>query len=429
MSRSLDKWLTSHPQLNLLIGFLGYTVVGAVLLSLPWFHARSLSWIDTVFTAVSAVSTTGLVVVSTVDSYNLAGQILILILFQVGGLGYLTLVTYVVLATTDKIKGWHKRVIGSEFELPKEIRIRDFIRHVVYFTIIMEVAGTIILTWEFYELGTPIFKAAWYGIFHSVSAFCTAGFHLFDDSLIGFQNNYVVSMTTMTLSLAGALGFAVVSEIFYWIRRRTERISVTSRAIILGILTLGITGATLIYLTEDLVQVDASESILQSAYLSSTALSTVGFTTVEVDALGSSTLILVCALMFVGASPSGTSGGVRITTVSALFALLYNRLMGRDRCTLMGRLIPSRQIYLATSTFTLYSTLLFLGILGLGFSEQSIEILPLIFEAFSAIGTVGLSMGATSTLSDIGKVIIMILMFFGRVGLVFFGFSLLTRSE
>lgn len=423
-------WLSKFsPQLNLLIGFFGYAVVGCLLLLIPWFHKVSLPAMDVFFTAISAISTTGLITVNTFESYNLGGQILVLLLFQVGGIGYMTLITYILLATTEKITSWHKKVLGAEFEMPADISIRDFLRNLVYFTVIMEVVGALMLWYAFKSDGMATLQALWYGIFHSVSAFCTAGFHLFDNSLIGFQDDSLVALTTAFLSLAGSLGFIVVTDLFYWFRRRIESLTFTSKVILIGILLLLVLATFFFSYSDTYLNNQVPQEYLNSFYLAVTSLTTVGFTTVDISMLDRTTLILVAVLMFIGASPSGTSGGVKITTFAVMVAVLKSRLLGERQTSFLGQNITSRRLFIATSTFILYTFLLFTGVTILIFLQKDIPILDLSFEAASALGTVGLSTGITSQLNDLGKGLIMFLMFTGRVGLIVFGFSLIAKGK
>ncbi len=419
----------SNPQLNLIAGFLGYTIVGVAVLMLPLFHSQETPWIDNVFTAVSAISTTGLTTVSTVDNYNLAGQIFILVLIQVGGIGYMTVITYVLLATTDKVSSWHKRVLGAEFELPGDIRVKDFLRNLIYFTLIMEVVGAVILSVEFLQLGQETGTAIWNGIFHSISAFCTAGFDLFGNSLIDFQDNYVVNIVCGLLSFGGALGFIVVTDIFYRIKHRVDGLTFTTKIILWGIGILLLGGVGVFYFLDSTLTTGSAPDWLRAAFLSVTSITTVGFTTVDISTLDLSTLLVLCILMFVGASPSGTSGGVKITTVATVLASVKSRIAGKKTCTIAGRHISENRLFLAVSTFTLYVFLLVIGIVLLSYTESVKEVLPVMFESISALGTVGLSMGITGDLSFAGKWIVIFLMFFGRVGLLVFGFGTIARGR
>jgi trk system potassium uptake protein TrkH len=419
----------SNPQLNLIAGFFGYTLVGIVILCLPWFHAKDAAIIDNVFTAVSAISTTGLTTITTFENYNLGGQIIILLLIQIGGVGYMTVITYVLLATTDKVSQWHKRVLGAEFELPGDIRVKDFLKNLIFFTLIMETLGAIVLSIEFMSLGQHTGEAIWNGIFHSISAFCTAGFDLFGNSLIDYQSNVLINTTCIILSFGGALGFIAVTDIFYRLARKVDGLTFTSKTVITGIMILLFIGGAVFYFLDSTLTTDAAPSFMRAVFLAVTSVTTVGFTTVDIATLDLSTHLILCILMFIGASPSGTSGGVKITTVITMLASVKSRLQGKKLCTIAGNEISEKRLFLAVSTFTLYIVLLVLGLVLLSYTESVKEILPILFETISALGTVGLSMGITGELSFSGKLIVIFLMFFGRVGLLVFGFSSISSSR
>lgn len=419
------KFQVSHtPQVNILLGFLMYTVLGTLLLSIPWLHNVDITFIDNLFIATSAVSTTGLVTISVFDSYNMAGQIVVLGLFQVGGIGYLTLTTYFLLRTTNHIGRWHSKLLGTEFTMPKTIKISDFLKSVVMFTLVMEVLGAIAFFIAFYQDGLGIPKALWFSIFHSISAYCTAGFSLFNDSFIGFRDNLLINTTISVLAIAGSLGFIVITDFWYRITKKSATLSFTTKIILIGFVVLLTIGTSITYFAEPLV----SRSLSTSFFQAMTAMTTVGFNTVDTGQLTLPILLLVIFLMYIGASPSGTAGGMKITTLIALIAILFSRISGRKKISFLRRKIPFERLYVATSSFILYTSLIFLFTFILSFTEV-FEFKDLLFEAASALGTVGMSTGITSDLSTLGKLSIVCLMFIGRVGVLTFGFALVGRKQ
>lgn len=431
LSRFL-KWykrfqVSKSPQMNLVWGFFLYTVLGFLLLSVPLFHRDSVGFLDNLFISTSAISTTGLVTVSVYDSYNIFGQIIIMGLFQIGGIGYMTLTTYYLLFTTKKITHWHNKVIGAEFTLPKTIMIRDFIKSVIVFTIIMETLGAIAFYIGFAQSGMETGKAIWFSIFHSVSAFCTAGFGLFNDSFEGYSDNVFINSTISILAIAGSLGFIVITDVWYRIRGKSNEISFTTKIIVYGFLLLLTIGTLLVYFAEPTVQ-GSETSLMQSFFQAMTAMTTVGFNTIPTGGLSLPILLFVTFLMYLGASPSGTAGGLKITTLTAMVSVLKSRLFGQKKITFLGRAIPFERLYVATSTFILYSSIIFLFCFFMAFTED-FEFERILFEIASALGTVGLSTGITGDLSNIGKLLIIILMFIGRVGVLTFGFALLERKK
>lgn len=413
--------------MNLVWGFFLYTIVGFALLSIPWFHKTDISFLDNLFISTSAVSTTGLVTISVFDSYNIAGQIIVMLLFQVGGIGYMTLTTYFLLFTTKRITHWHQKIIGAEFTLPKTIRIRDFIRSVIIFTIVMEILGAVAFFFAFTDTGMESWKAVWFSIFHSVSAFCTAGFALFGDSFESYSGNALINTIISVLAIAGSLGFIVVTDLWYRISGRSKEISFTTKIVVYGFILLLAVGTVLIFATEPIVQ-DAEASLTESFFQAMTAMTTVGFNTVPIGELSLPILLFITFLMYIGASPSGTAGGMKITTLTAMISVLKSRLLGQKRISFLGRKIPFERLYVATSTFILYTSIIFIFSFLMTYAE-SFSFEKILFEVASALGTVGLSTGITGSLSAVGKSMIILLMFIGRVGVLTFGFALLERKS
>lgn len=414
------------PQLNLVVGFFAYTILGWLVLCLPFLHKTDISVLDNLFTATSAVSTTGLVTVGMAD-YTLVGQMVVAILFQLGGIGYMTLTTYFLLFTTKRITHWHKRIIGTEFTMPDTIRLRDFIKSVVVFTLVMETLGAIAFYIAFKQTGMATGAAVWNGIFHSISAFCTAGFGLFSNSFESYANNGLINTIISVLAIAGSLGFIVITDLWYRISGKSKALSFTTRIVIYGFLLLLSAGTALVYLTEPLVHAADGSALLKSFFASMTAMTTVGFNTIPTGALSLPLLLFVTFLMYIGASPSGTAGGMKITTLTAMLAILKSRLKGDKKITFLRRTIPFERLYVATSTFILYTSLIFFFTFLLSFTEAA-SFDKLLFEVASALGTVGLSAGLTGELSAWGKSVFILIMFIGRVGVLTFGFALLERS-
>lgn len=426
------KWykkfqVSKSPQMNLVWGFLLYTLIGFGLLSIPLFHKTDIDFLDNLFISTSAISTTGLVTISVYDSYTTLGQFIIMALFQIGGIGYMTLTTYYLLFTTKKITHWHNKIIGTEFTLPKTIKIKDFIKSVIVFTVVMESLGAICFFIAFKQSEMETFKAIWFSIFHSVSAFCTAGFGLFNDSFESYSNNSFINTIISVLAISGSLGFIVITDIWYRVRQKSKNISFTTKIVTYGFAFLLLIGTTLIYFTEPSIQ-NSDTKLLEAFFQSMTAMTTVGFNTIATGELSLPILLLVTFLMYIGASPSGTAGGMKITTLTAMISILKSRLFGQKQITFLGRVIPFERLYVATSTFMLYTSIIFLITFLLTFTE-TFDFQSILFEVASALGTVGLSTGITADLSTIGKVLIIFIMFIGRVGVLTFGFALLERKS
>ncbi|WP_232296767.1 TrkH family potassium uptake protein [Microscilla marina] len=413
--------------MNLVWGFFLYTVIGFLLLSIPIFHKTSVSFLDTLFISTSAISTTGLVTVSVYDSYNFFGQLIVMVLFQIGGIGYMTLTTYYLLFTTQKIGHWHKKVVGAEFTLPKTIKIRDFVKSVIVFTLIMEVIGAICFFIAFRQTGMETLKAVWFSVFHSVSAFCTAGFGLFNNSFESYSSNALINTIISVLAIAGSLGFIVITDLWYRITGKSNSVSFTTKIITYGFVILLFLGTTLVYFTEPSIR-SSDSRLVESFFQAMTAMTTVGFNTISTGNLSLPILLFVTFLMYIGASPSGTAGGMKITTLTAMISILKSRLFGQKRISFLNRTIPFERLYVATSTFMMYTSIIFLFTFLLTFTER-FEFQRILFEVASALGTVGLSTGITGDLSNTGKALTIVLMFIGRVGVLTFGFALLERKN
>ena len=420
--------VSKSPQMNLVWGFFMYTALGFGLLSIPFFHKVTISPLDNLFISTSAISTTGLVTISVFDSYNFIGQLIVMLLFQVGGIGYMTLTTYYLLFTTNRLTRWHSKILDAEFTLPKTIRIKDFIRSVIVFTLIMEILGATAFYITFSKSEMSTFQTVWFSVFHSVSAFCTAGFGLFNDSFEGYADNLYINVVISILAIAGSLGFIVVTDLWYRITGKSKNISFTTKIVTYGFIFLLSLGTLLIYISEPLVSSDSTGRFIRSFFQSMTAMTTVGFNTIPTGQLSLPILLFVIFLMYIGASPSGTAGGMKITTLTAMVSVLKSRLFGQKRISFLNRTIPFERLYVATSTFILYTSLIFLFTFLLSYAED-FTFDKILFEVASALGTVGLSTGVTSELSPFGKILIILLMFIGRVGVLTFGFALLQRKQ
>lgn len=415
----------SAPQF-LLLGFGSYALAGTFALMLPWASTRDMGWLDHLFVATSAMSTTGLSTVSTGDDYTWFGQVVLLLLFQVGGIGYMTLSSFVLLARKDTLNPGRERLLKAQFSLPAEFNIRVFVRQLVLFTLVVEALGAVVLAIEFAALGVP--NWAWSALFHSVSAFCTAGFSLNNDSLEQFRGNLPVNATIAGLCYAGGIGFIVLQDAWLCLRVKGRKLTFTTRVILAMTLLILLVGTPLVFFDPYMAELPLFDRVLASLFQVMTASSTAGFNTVPIGQLGASTLLLISVFMFIGASPGGTGGGVKTTSISALFAVVKGTLRGTGVATFGRNEIPRERVHTAVTNFSLYLFTVVAGIYALGLTRHEIT-LGMVFEAASALGTVGLSMGETASLNDAGKLIITALMFVGRVGPLTAGLAFVKRRE
>jgi trk system potassium uptake protein TrkH len=415
------------PAQLLTLGFLSYVLVGALLLSTPHAQVQDVSLLDNLFNVTSAVSTTGLTTVSVGDSYTLFGQFVLLALFQLGGIGYMTISSFVLLARGKVLSQSRLGVLRTEFALPKGLDLMHFVRQLVVFTVVIELLGTLALYGEFRAAGVD--RPLWSALFHCVSAFATAGFSLNNDSLERFRGNFTVCATIGILSYMGAIGFIVIQDAWRAVRSRAIQLTFTSKVILIATGLILLISAPLLYFTDNsLQQLPPAERATAAAFQIMTASSTAGFNTVSIAGMNASSLVLITIAMIIGASPSGTGGGIKTTTLSSLLAVLLSTLRGRQQIVFWNHEIPLVRILTATASATIYLTFLALGVYLLCLVEQH-DFLSLVFEAASALGTVGLSLGITGSLSAKGKLLVTLLMFVGRVGPLTVGLAFFPRGE
>lgn len=410
-----------HPAKLAGLGYLSYVVFGWLILSLPFAQRTPVGALDNLFVATSAVSTTGLSTVSIGNSYSLLGQIALLLLIQLGGIGYMTFGSFVILSTKGQLPARHSTVAQTVFSLPESFRIDKFIRSVIVFTVIIEVAGVAILWPIFAQAGVP--TPLWSALFHSISAFCTAGFSLYDTSFEGFAGNFWLNATIAALSYCGAIGFIVWVDLWRMLKGKVRQITLTSKIILWSSLWLTVAGTLLIFNDPSMEGKATEQALLDSFYQAMTAMTTVGFNTVSIGQLSNGTLLVLMVLMVIGASPSGTGGGLKSTTTTAIFGVMRSVLHGIEEVRFWGRPIPVGRIRTATASLGFYLAMLLLGTYLLEVTQQ-VKFEQNFFEAVSALGTVGLSTGITSSLNNIGKLIVIFLMFSGRLGPLTFGMAL-----
>ena len=421
--------LSLSPQQNLLYGFSSYTLAGWLLLCIPFLQEQTVPVLDNLFIATSAISTTGLVTVSISDTYNWIGQLIIILLIQIGGIGYMTFSSFLLLSKRSGLTHWHQRVLNSEFSMPKGFEVKDFLRSVIIFTLVVESLGALSLYIAFSRADVDHNFAIWSSVFHSISAFCTAGFGLYNDSFEQFANDPYINGILSFLSICGALGFIVVTDVWNRIIKKTKAITFTTKIIIMVMAILIMVATCVFYFFEpSLDQMSSRDKFLASFFQAMTSVTTVGFNTVPIGNFILPVLLIITFLMYIGASPSGTGGGLKSTTLTALMAIMWSRIRGDKRVTFLGKTIPLERMYVATSTFILYASIIFLSTFLLSITEQ-FSLQKILFEVTSAIGTVGLSTGITGDISGWGKLVLIFTMFVGRLGVLTFGLAVLARRK
>lgn len=407
--------LLSHPARIYLTTFSGLCVAGTFLLSLPAStHDGAIKLVDAAFTSVSAVCVTGLIVLDTPNDFTGFGQVCILLLIQLGGLGIMSITTVVLHAFGRRLSLKHERLLTSMTDTDHKDLVHS-LKMILKFTFIAEGLGAILLFVLFCSAGDTLGMAAWRGIFTSISAFCNAGFALQSDSLIPYQSNALILHTVAALIIFGGMAPATSLLATRWISGKPTPIAV--RIALVTTVVLLVSGAVFMMAFEwyGVLSGLSFADKIHNAWFQSATLRTAGFNSVDMASIVSPTFLVMLAFMFIGGSPGGTAGGVKTTTIGILAMTFLANITNRNEVVIQNRRIHSSTIFRAITIIVSGMAVWFLVILMLQVTQQ-ISARDLIFEATSAISTVGLSTGATPLLDEIGKIIIIIAMFAGRIG-------------
>ncbi|RMH42167.1 MAG: potassium transporter Trk [Deltaproteobacteria bacterium] len=444
-------WRRLSPPALIVTSFAALIAVGtAGLMWIPGLQAGPpLSFLDALFTMTSAVCVTGLIVVDTATHFTRSGQLWLLVFIQLGGLGVITLTTMLIGALGRRLS-LRTETIAMPLVSSADTDLGKLAVAVGKFTLAAEAAGALAL----FLLWLPRFDvadAAWHAVFHAVSAFCNAGFSTFSDSLVGFADSPLTLLVVSALVVAGGIGFLSVWELRHWWRGRRAlapslrtrvrgpRLSshtatvVVTTAVLLGVGWIAFTVFEWNNVLADMSVVDKLANGLFMAVTPRTA----GFNSISYAQVGNDTAMLTIVLMFIGGSPGSTAGGTKTTTIAVLIALAWSRMRGRRYVELRGRGIPQGTIDRTVSLLLMAMTVITAALLLLNFiraahippAKARGEFLAIVFEATSAFGTVGLSMDLTASLWSTARVILICLMFIGRVGLLSFFSALTLRSR
>lgn len=420
-----------NPALIAAVAYTLLSLIGGLILWSRWAAEQtaptSATFLDALFISTSAVSTTGLATLDPGTTFNFAGELTILALLQIGGIGYMTLMSYAYLVLRERLTPAQASLTRASFGLLGDISPARFVRYVIIFTVAIEAIGAAILYIVFAAAGTP--EPLWNAIFHAISSFCTAGFSLFPTSLEGYRNNSAVLYVITLLSYAGAMGFVVWVELSDRLRGRRAAVSPTTRLIVAVTAGIGLFGAIFLYFFEpSITALPLNARISSAVFQAMTASTTVGFNSVPIGALAPASIVVIYLLMFVGASPAGTGGGLKTTTTAVLAATALASLAGRSTVTATGIAVPPRRIIQAAGTLVAALLIVFTALVAMT-TTGTYAFDKALFEVLSALGTVGLSMGITGSLNDAGKAIITIVMLIGRIGILsfFVAFALAAR--
>jgi len=424
--RAFAHWLS--PARFLVLSFLTLVIIGTLgFRLLPSLYVGDrLGWIDSLFMATSAVCVTGLVVVDPATYFTFYGQLWTICLIQLGGLGLLTLTSGVLLTVGRRLSLRHEELMRSSSETNPQIDYRLLVRRVLRYTLLIESVGAAALyvAW-FGEMGFG--GAVWPAVFHSISAFCNAGFSVFSDSMMSHRGNMLGMSTLMMLIVSGGLGFLTLTEIGRWLHgtsRHQRRLSLHARIVLVSTavaLILGMVAFSFFEWHNTLEGLPLHERIVSAMFGSVTAR-TAGFAAVDYNSITGPTAFATIILMFIGGAPGSTAGGIKVTTIAVLLMLALTRLRGARSVSAFHRAIPEETLGRATGLTVIAATVLITAIFVLlavdPRASSPDEFLRYMFEAVSAFGTVGLSMDLTPSLSTGARLVITVLMFVGRVGLM-----------
>ncbi len=426
------------PAKSLTLGFLSLIILGTVLLLLPASSKQSVSIIDAMFTATSATCVTGLVVYDTGSHWTGFGQSVILLLIQVGGLGIMTFSTLGAYIVSGKINLRSRYLFEDSIAGGHTQNVGKLILSIIFSTLIIEAVGAVILAWRF-SINKPLLESVYLGVFHSISAFCNAGFALFSTSLSGFHSDYLLNITVILLIISGGIGFWVIFDILKLLRKKSRRLGLHSRIVLITSAFLILFGFLLFLFFEwnNVLNGRPFVQKLVDALFQSVTTRTAGFNTLPIEAMTSSTLLLFIMLMLVGASPGSCGGGVKTTTFAVVSAMIFSRFRNEPQVRLLNRGVSERVVSKAIAIVFFAMVIVIVAITVLLVTEHPggphmmgrTLFLEVVFEVFSAFGTVGLSMGLTPVLSFTGKIVIILLMFIGRVGPLTIALAIVQRKN
>ncbi|MBS4537991.1 TrkH family potassium uptake protein [Clostridium sp. D2Q-11] len=427
--------LKSNPAQVLVLGFAALIFIGATLLNLPMASAsgRSIGFIDALFTSASAVCVTGLVVVNTAAHWTIFGKIVILVLIQIGGLGFMTMATLVSLLIGKKITLKDRLIMQEELNQFTLSGLVKLTRYIIISTFVIEAIGAVFLAFKFIpEYGT--LQGIWYSIFHAISAYCNAGFDIIGNSMESFVTSPIVNFTISILVILGGLGYSVYIDMTE--NRKFKKFLLHTKVVLvmsIGLLVLGFLVFLIVeYNNPQTIGNLSFGSKLIASFFQSVVPRTAGFNSVSMAGTTNATAFLIIILMFIGGSPGSTAGGIKTTTMGVILLAVVAVVRGETDVEIFGRRIPNEIIFRALAVLGIGLLIVIIVTMTLSLTENNLEdysFLDITFETVSAFGTVGLSRGLTPYLSDIGRIIITITMFIGRLGPLTMAFAFAKKRR
>ncbi|WDV47326.1 TrkH family potassium uptake protein [Clostridiaceae bacterium M8S5] len=429
-NNTIEK-LKLNPAQVLVLGFGALILIGATLLNLPMasVSGKSVGFIDALFTSSSAVCVTGLVVVNTALHWTLFGKIVILILIQVGGLGFMTMATLVALLLGRKITLKDRLIIQEELNQFTLSGLVKLTKYVIISTLMLEALGAFFLSLKF----VPIYGVAqgiWFGIFHSISAFCNAGFDIIGTSMELFVSSPIVNITIGLLVIIGGLGYTVYIDITT--QKRFKRWSLHTKLVMMVTGILLVLGFFAIMFLEynnpqTLGELSFGGKILASIF-QSIVPRTAGFNSIDMGAITSTSAFIIIILMFIGGSPGSTAGGIKTTTIGAIVLSIISVIRGKKDVEILKRRVSTELVFRAIAVTGIAFSIVILVTMILTITEAG-SFLDIVFETVSAFATVGLSRGLTPELTVIGRLVITVTMFIGRLGPLTMAFAFAKKRN
>lgn len=414
----------SPPQL-LVVTFLFFIIVGMGLLKLPFATTESITWLDALFTTTSAMTVTGLAVVDTGNAFTLFGEVVIMSLIQIGGLGIMSFAVLIFMMLGKKIGFKERLLLQQALNQTSVGGVIKLVKYLFIFSFLVEGFAVLLLASEWVpEFGWR--RGLYVSIFHSISAFNNAGFSLWSDSLMGYVGNPIVNFTISFLFIVGGIGFTVLVDL--WKSKTIRKLSLHTKIMVVGTFVINVFAFMMIFILEynnpnTLAQLPFLDKLFAS-YFQAVTPRTAGFNSLDYGSMERSTLLLTILLMFIGAGSASTGGGIKLTTFVVISLSVFAFLKEKREIRIFRRTIDQNYIFKALAVSMISVLLVFTALFFLDMTEKNASFLAILFEVVSAFGTVGLSMGITGSLTAIGKWIIIIVMFVGKLGPLTLAFSL-----
>ena len=405
----------------LALGFLAVILIGAIILTLPISSSsgEATNFLDSLFVSTSAVCVTGLVTVDTGTHWSVFGQTIIMLLIEIGGLGFMSFTTLLAIILGKKITLRDRLVLQDAMNTFSIQGLVKMVKYVLTFTLTVQLSGALLFSTQFVPK-YGVAKGIFYSLFHSISAFCNAGFDLFGNfsSLTTYSDNWVILLVVSALIIIGGLGFTVWIEIYNF--KSIKNLSLHSKMVILVTTVLVLGGTILMFIFEHnnpntLANMDIGDKVLNSFFAAVTPR-TAGFNSISTSGMTNAGNLLTIILMFIGGSPGSTAGGIKTTTIGVLVITVISVIRGREDAEAFKKRFSKELIYKAFTLFFIGGVLVMGSTMLLSYTEKGASFLSVLYETASAFGTAGLTVGLTQQLTEGGKILIMIMMYLGRVG-------------